>query len=348
MQDSAAVNEDTDGEETEESCFTFKSIKLRSKDVTDNGVLCPLCTTNQKRFIHHMKKMHKESLDRAEKAFENKCKNFLHSLRQQRYKGRQDPSQFAEKGRQKQKKSRKKLKEENPEKVKANRRRAWRRYRYGEDLPNAYYYHCSSCWKKPALSVIKTPAMKKALKTKAVESVQRAQSADISTFHQEQTKEWTQMSTVCEELSKNRKEEAETESEAEFVGTWEGESDLEDEVDWKLIHPQWLLPWTADWRDECDRIKKMVQWNIEHGTRDEDTRLRWKLCKVDKYIDWLWFDVLKMLKAQEGATETASKTEKEKQSLVEQKIEQFRHLLSVGTWLILNRFCETCPRANME
>ena len=137
------------------------------------------------RYINHMKKKHKEYLERAEKAFENKCKKWLHSLRQRRFKSRQDSSKFAEKEREKKKKSRKKLKEENPEREKEKRRIEWRRFRYGEKLPNSYHYLCSMCWEKPAFYVIKTPQMKEAMTAKALECLQKAKSADISTFQHE-------------------------------------------------------------------------------------------------------------------------------------------------------------------
>ena len=287
---------------------------------------------------------HKQKIDRAEEAFKSECTKFLHKARQQRWKDKQDTVTFKEQHRQRNQKLRQKLKEENPKKVKALRRRQYKRERKGfrKCMPEE---RCCVCHKIGFDFVGATPEKIENLKRRSAESINRAQSADINLFQIKETQEWTKMSVVHEELAKNRQDKAENANEAEYVGAWEDDSDLEDEVDWKKIKPQWLLPWTSEWRKECDRIKKIVQWNIQHGTRERDARLRWKLKKIDKYLDWLWFAQLKMWKWREGPE---SSEQGEKEYLEEECVSSFKALLIVETWEILNRFCGSCSRPNIE
>ena len=105
------------------SDFIFRDITIPRSSVSKDGVVCPFCNTLEKRPTYHMKKYHSESLINAETIFRAKLKDYLHSIRQQRYKDHQDPEDFKKCETKKKRASRQKLKKMNPKKAKAKVKR---------------------------------------------------------------------------------------------------------------------------------------------------------------------------------------------------------------------------------
>ena len=322
--------------------FTFRDITVPRSHVKKEGVLCPICKTLQKRFIYHTKKVHKDAITNATKAFEDKFSKYAAVIRQQRYKQGQNLEEFKEYERQNKKKSRQKLKEDNPKKAKAQIRKENDKRRMS--TPTNKPLPCAICHKVRREFVQVHKSVKKRLvNEKAKEALQSALSC-------------TNSETKCEDMKKlleqkgtilvvNNKEEALTESESEYGGAWEDESDIEEDVDWEKMRPEWLLQWTLNWWKDYARIKRVIQWNIEQGTRDKDERLRWKLRKDDKYVDWLWLDLQKMWKYQDRGDESKDDLD----FLKEYTVQHHKDLLRMEYDYILNRFCsKTCKKPMIE
>ena len=324
------------------SDFTFRDITVPRSHVKKEGVLCPICKTLQKRFTYHVKKCHKDTITNAVKVFEDKFSKYAAVIRQQRYKHGKNLEEFKEYERQNKKKSRQKQKEENPKKVKAQIKKENDKRRMS--TPNNKPLPCALCHTMRLEFVQIDPSVKKRLvDEKANEALQSA----LSNTNDE---------TECEDLQKlmkqkgtmlvvNNNEEAQTESESEYGGTWEDESDIEDDVRWEKMRPEWLLQWTLKWWKDYERIKRVIRWNIEKGTKDKDERLRWKLRKDDKYVDWLWLDLQKMWKSQDRG----DKSEEDLDFLKEYTVQHYKDLLRVEYDYILNRFCtKTCKKPKIE
>lgn len=324
------------------SGFTFRDITIPRSSVTKEGVTCPLCNTLTKRFICHMKNHHKSSLTNADKVFESQFKNFLNAVRQARHKQQYDPIDIRDQQREMKRNSRKRLKKENPDKAKATRRRENERRRKDsfdsdEGLP------CAICLElKPKYSF--PPAGKcldferKFIKRQATLAFEAAYSRSVRTESErilelEAMEKGTQMVV-------NNKEKAVTETEAEYGGAWEDESEMEDDVDWKQVRPKWLVGTTAEWTKKYGRVKRIIRWNVEHGTRDEHERLRWKLKKLDKYADWLWLDLQKLCKDQELTSEETC--EDEEKEVKDWALQAFEDLYTLEFEKILCRFCFFC------
>ena len=88
------------------------------------------------------------------------------------------------------------------------------------------------------------------------------------------------------------------------------------------------------------RVKRIIRWNVEHGTRDEHERLRWKLKKLDKYADWLWLDLQKLCKDQELTSEETC--EDEEKEVKDWALQAFEDLYTLEFEKILCRFCFFC------
>ena len=332
----------------EDRDFTFgftSTITIPRSDIKEEGVICPFCKKIQKRVISHVSKAHKSEMGTTSKVFGEKLKKYLHSIRQQSYKDRQDPSEFSEKAKIVKRKSRQKLKEENPRKVRINKRKENMNHRRGQTSRPPF--PCARCHKFKCHDLELTQQQKETMKEKASKSLLKAQTRP----HQlEQIEDWIQSSLEGEPSSaleldiKNNREEAETESEAEYGGAWEEESDMEDDIDWPTVNPKWLLLWTWRWRKEYERIQRIIKWNIEYGTREKNVKLKRKLRKTYQYVDWLWLSLQKVLKDWENRPEDEVVDDEDKDFLNE----MFKDLLQVETWAILNRFCGSCEKLNMK
>ena len=115
--------ESSENSQADEANFTFLDITIPRADIKENGVVCPFCKQLQKRINGHIKTKHNGRLGSGGKAFATKLKKYMAARRQQKYKEGQDPAKFKESHNKANQKSRLKLKEENPKKVKAKRRR---------------------------------------------------------------------------------------------------------------------------------------------------------------------------------------------------------------------------------
>ena len=335
--------EDSSNNQDDELDFTFIGITIPRGDIKQDGVVCPFCKTLQKRINGHIKTKHKGKLGSGGKAFERKLKKYIHARRQQSHKERQDPTKFKENHRKVKLKSRQRLKEENPKRVKASKKRENARYRKGVEKTERPPYPCSSCNKfKCGFSKL-TKQQKERMDKKISEAMLEAQSQNIA----EEIDEGLYLSikggptSAFEKEIKEDNGEAETESDAEFGGAWEDESDLEQDVDWRSVAPKWILLWTQRWRMEQERIKRTIKWNLIHGSQDQHVRLRWKLRKVSQYLDWLWLGLQKEMKDYEDEDETLVLTEKKKESLNW----FFKELLLEESDGILNRYCTSCVKS---
>ena len=301
--------------------------------------MCPFCNTLEKRPTYHMKKYHSESLINAETIFRAKLKDYLHSIRQQRYKDHQDPEDFKKCETKKKRASRQKLKKMNPKKAKAKVKRENDR-RKGK-INGGTLWPCAICHKpRNEFVQIDSRVRKRLIKEKSCAAFKEAQME--KSIEEEQDVIQKLKGERGTKIVVDNKEEAVTESDSEYGGVWEDESDLEEDVDWVQVSPKWLLPWTSTLKKEYDRIKKIIQWNIEKGTREKDVRLRWKLRKVDKYVDWLWLNVHKMWKFQEGGTKDNCTEDEDKEFLTNHTSDVFEDLLSVEYWHIIKRSCIPC------
>ena len=337
-----------EGHEDDSSCsqddeldFTFTDVTIPRGDFRENGVVCPFCQKLQKRITGHIKTKHKGRLGSGDKALATHLKKYLQARRQQKHKERQDPKKFKEIARKVKQKSRQKLKEENPKRMKANKRRENARYQKGILKTKQPPYPCATCNRfKCGFSKL-TKQDEETMDKKVSEALLEAQTQDTAEEVDEGFYlgfEEGPISTFEREIKENE-EEAETESDAEFGGTWENESDLEEDVDWQSVSPKWVLLWAQRWKREQERVQRSIKWNIQHGSQDTHLRLRWKLRKVYQYLDWLWLTLQKEFKDYyEDESETKVLSEAEKESLNW----FFKELLVEESRGILNRHCGSC------
>ena len=316
--------------------FDFRNINIPRSNVTQEGVICTLCNTLTKRFTYHVKKFHKDSLINGSKAFESQFKNFLNTVRQQRHMGQRDLKELRDSQRQRKRDSRKRLKEENQKKGRANKRKENVSQRKG--LPCAICFKHSPGFPHAGDDFDFEKAMIKRMATLAVEAAH-----SLALNPQSDSSEYLAAMEEGTRMVVNNKEEATTQSDAEYGGAWEEESDMEEDVEWKLVRPQWIVELTAKWAKENGRIKRVIHWNLDHGTKDEHERLRWKLRKLDKYADWLWLDIQKVCKEHENLSkETCAEEEEENK---EWALSVFKNLYTLEYEEILCRFCPTfCKR----
>lgn len=333
--------ESSDNSQDDELDFTFLDITIPRADIKESGVVCPFCKQLQKRINGHIKTKHKGRLGSGRKAFATKLTKYMAARRQQKYKEGQDPAEFKRNHKKVQQKSRLKLKKENPKKVKAKKRRENARYQKGIMKTERPPYPCVSCNKFKCGLSNPTKEEEGEMDRKASTAMAEAQSE----ITEEEVNEGLYLGledglTAFEKEVIENEEEAETESEAEFGGRWEDESDLEEDVDWKSVAPKWLLLWAHKWRMEQERVKRWVKWNIQHGSQDH-VRLRWKLQKVYQYVDWLWVILQKEMKDFYGdESESRILNEEEKESLNW----YFKELLLEESRGILNRHCASCQK----
>ena len=339
------LGESSNCNQNDEHDFTFTDITIPRSDITEEGVICPFCKKLQKRVISHVAKEHKGEMGSTSKVFGAKLKKYLHSVRHQSWKDRQDSSEFAEKAKLVKRKSRQKLKKENPRRARINKRKENINHRKGQTsrLP----FPCARCNKFKCDYLELTQQQKENLKEKASKKLLEAQTRPDQL---EEIDDWIQASLDGEPPStleldiKKNKEEAETESEAEYGGAWEEESDMEEDIDWPTVNPKWLLLWALRWRKEYERIQRKIKWNIEFGTREKDVKLKRKLRKSYQYVDWLWLSLQKVLKDWENRTQDEVVDDEDKDYLNE----MFKSLLQVETWSILNRFCASCEKPSLK
>ena len=339
LQASEAANQRMQGPD-----FDFRDINIPRSNVTQEGVICNLCNTLTKRFTYHVKKCHKDSLTNASKVFESQFKNFLHTVRQQRHKGQQDSKDFRDYERQMKRNSRKRLKAENLKKAKAIRKREnmRRKGRFdgNEVLP------CASCFTlEPVHEFLPVGYTydedKRCINRKATLAFEAAQSLSLEM----QPGAITGLAAMEKGtmVVVDNKEEVILQSEVEYGGAWEDESDMEEDVDWKLVRPKWIVGMAAEWAQEFGRIKRVIRWNLDHGTKDKHDRLRWKLRKLDKYADWLWLDLQKLCKEQENISEeTCAEEEEETKGWA---LNVYKSLYTLEYEIILRRFCFWCKGA---
>ena len=238
--------------------------------------------------------------------------------------------------------SRKKQKEENPENVKSSKRRENERQRKGS-FDSDEGFPCAICFElRPGFPHIGNDIdhEKKVIKRKATLALEAARSESLKA----QSDGFPELAAMEKGTRKvvNNEEQATTQTEAEYGGAWEEESDIEEDVDWKLIRPKWLVRMAAEWAKECGRVKRVISWNLDHGTKDEHERLRWKLRKLDKYVDWLWLDLQKLCKDQENLAEETCADEEEKAK--NWALNSYKELYTVEYETILCRFCPFCKR----
>ena len=335
----------SDCSQNDELDFTFTDITIPRSDVTEGGVICPFCKKLQKRVISHVAKVHKSEMGNTSKVFGKKLKKYLHSVRHQSWKDRQDSSEFAEKAKIVKRKSRQKLKEENPRRVRINKRKENVNQRKGKTFRPPF--PCARCNKFKCDDLELTQQQKEVMKEKASKALLEVQTRPDQL---EEIDDWIQASLEGDPPSaieldiKKNKEEAETESEAEYGGAWEDESDLEEDIDWPTVNPKWLLLWAWRWKKEQERIQRIIRWNIEYGTREKDVKLKRKLRKSYQYVDWLWLSLQKVLEDWQKRPEDEVVDDEDKDFLNG----MFKSLLQVETWSILNRFCATCKKPNLK
>ena len=102
------------GDEDDGKGFSFRSIKIPRLSIKENGVVCPLCDTLQKRLMSHIKKVHRED---HHNDFETEFRMYMNRLQQEKSreaKKKRDPTGFAQSRREEKAQSRVTKKECDP------------------------------------------------------------------------------------------------------------------------------------------------------------------------------------------------------------------------------------------
>ena len=98
----------------DEDGFSFRGVRIPRSNISDNGVVCPLCNIVQKRVMSHIKKAHGDDHDDAMEAEFRKYMSKLRQEKSREAKKNRDPSGYAQSEREAREKTRMAKKECDP------------------------------------------------------------------------------------------------------------------------------------------------------------------------------------------------------------------------------------------